>query len=170
MLQNIHKNTGIYNSTTNVYLPSFNQINHSIMLDLGQFSVCICTVTNYASTCLPNSIDFDFRCICSDSNMQRFKMKCNPSYVKPINFILNYLAHLSLTIFIRRQQKVIVSSCIFHFDSNNARHLILLLLLSGQIKMNPGPIKSHCGIRENEIDRNDETINCDKCQFWCHIQ
>ena len=70
--------TGIYYSTANVYLPS----HHSTTLDLGLFSVCICTVTYYGTACLPISIDFDFWCICSHSNMQRFfYFKGNPFYI-----------------------------------------------------------------------------------------
>ena len=58
----------IYNSISNVY----QQSNHSIMLDLGLFSACICTVTDHATTCLPISVDIDFWCISSHYNMQRF--------------------------------------------------------------------------------------------------
>ena len=112
-----------------------------------------------------------FNICCSGGHFKHFShFKGKPFYIKPINFNFNYLDHLSLTIFIRRQQKVTLSSCILHFDSKNASHLILLLLLSGQIETNPGPIKCNCGVCENEIDKKDKAINCDKCQFWSHIQ
>ena len=50
------ENTDIYYSTSNVYLQS----NHSITLDLGLFSACMCTVPDHATICLPISVDFDF--------------------------------------------------------------------------------------------------------------
>ena len=80
--------------------------------------------------------------------MQRlFYFKGNPFYIKPGNLNINYLDLLSLTIIIRRQQKVTLSSSILH----NASHLILLLLFSGQIRTNHGPIKSNCGACKNEM-------------------
>ena len=94
------------------------------MLDLGLFSACICTVADHTTTCLPISVDFDFWCICSHYNMQRFfDFKGNPFYTQPVNFNFDYLDHLSLVFFYRRQQKVTLSSYILHFDSMNASHL-----------------------------------------------
>ena len=94
----------------------------------------------------------------------------NPFYIKPVNFNFNYLDHLCLTIFIRRQQRETLSSCMLHFDSNNASHLVLLLLLSGQIRTNPGPIEGNCDVCENKIGKNGKTINCEKFKFLCHFQ
>ena len=133
------ENAVIYNTNPNVYLLS----NHSITLDLGLLSACVCTVADHATTCLPFCVDFVFVCICSHYNMQSFfYFRVKQFYVQPVNFSFNYLDDSSLTIFIRGQKKTL-SSCILHFDSKNVNHLILLLLLSGQIKTNPGPIKSN---------------------------
>ena len=99
-----------------------------------------------------------------------FYSKGNPFYIQPVNFNFNYPDHVFLNIFIRRQQKEPLSSCILHFYSTNASHLILLPLLSGQIEAHPGPIKRNCGVSGNETKKNYKAINCDKCQLWCRIQ
>ena len=84
--------------------------------------------------------------------MQRFfDSKGNPFYIQPVNFNFNYIDHLSLKIFIRRQQKETLSSCMLHFDSKNASHLIALLLTSGQIGTNPGLFEGNRGVCGNEI-------------------
>ena len=56
-------------------------------------------------------------------------------------------------------------------------HLLLLILLSGQVEMNPGPVDSQlsnssfsesasCGICEHEV--TNIGIYCDRCQTWFH--
>ena len=56
-------------------------------------------------------------------------------------------------------------------------HLLLLILLSGQVELNLGPVDSHlsnssfsesasCGICEHEV--TNIGIYCDQCQTWFH--
>ena len=81
------ENTGIYNSTSNVYLLS----SHSITLDLGLFSAGICAVTDIATACLPIGVDFEFPCICLHYNMQRFFI-----ILKATHFVSSLLIFLFL--------------------------------------------------------------------------
>ena len=46
-----------------------------------------------------------------------------------------------------------LSSCILHFDSNNASHTIPLICRSGQNETNCGPIESNCGVCENDMKK-----------------
>ena len=79
--------------------------------------------------------------------MQRFlDFIGNPFYIKPVNFNFNHLDHLSLTIFIRKKKKFF-QVAFYISDPMNAIHLIQLLLLSGHIETNHGPIKGDCGVR-----------------------
>ena len=50
-------------------------------------------------------------------------------------------------------------------------HLVLLLLLSGQIELNPGPTDTSiypCGICEKPVNWGERGICCDKCDIWHH--
>ncbi len=67
------------------------------------------------------------------------------------------------------------------FDSGNSsvssnrqtRNLsVLLLVLSGDIEMNPGPVKYPCKICEKPVAKNHRAVMCDRpeCQQWVHIR
>jgi hypothetical protein len=51
-------------------------------------------------------------------------------------------------------------------------HILILLMLSGQVEMNPGPDNSisvyPCGIIENPVDWGERAICCDRCDLWHH--
>nr|XP_054774593.1 uncharacterized protein LOC129282754 [Lytechinus pictus] len=57
------------------------------------------------------------------------------------------------------------------FRSTSLGHLAVLLLLSGQVEMNPGPSvqKYPCAMCSNDVQENDHAILCDICNHWCHI-
>ncbi|CAG2202643.1 unnamed protein product [Mytilus edulis] len=46
----------------------------------------------------------------------------------------------------------------------------LLILLSGDIAQNPGPIKYPCGICHKPTKKNQRAIQCEDCLFWHHIK
>ena len=76
----------------------------------------------------------------------------------------------SLLISIKSIQKSTMKSSVWYFNSNNTYRLLLAILLSGQVETNPGPdIDYPCGICNNEVDDNDQALQCDSCNFWCHI-
>ncbi len=130
------------------------------------------TATDYTSV-VPTGADFDFLCMYSCLYMFslfQFIGDLTCAQAGTCTLSPNYLAHWSLSIQVRRQQKLALSSTILNFDSNSSSHLILLLLLSGQIETNPGPTEYNCGVCANEVGNNDHAITCDNCQFWCHIQ
>lgn len=47
---------------------------------------------------------------------------------------------------------------------------IRLLLLSGDVSLNPGPVKFPCGTCEKGIRRNQRAIQCDDCNLWFHLK
>ena len=76
----------------------------------------------------------------------------------------------SIAVLTRMLQKSSWSTRVWSFKSRNLSHLLLILLLSGQIEMNPGPKTSAypCGVCQNEVDNNAQALLCDQCNFWCH--
>lgn len=46
----------------------------------------------------------------------------------------------------------------------------LLLIRSGDIQVQPGPVKFPCDICARPVARNHRTLQCDRCDFWCHIK
>ena len=60
------------------------------------------------------------------------------------------------------------------FRSASLGHLTILLLLGGQVEMNPGPSTHEtsqqvfpCVIYA--VQEDDPAIVCDDCGYWCHI-
>ena len=57
-------------------------------------------------------------------------------------------------------------------------HLLLVLLLSGQVELNPGPITPNqsstlstnypCGICQKKVNDSHHALLCDKCELWFH--
>ena len=57
-------------------------------------------------------------------------------------------------------------------------HLLLVLLLSGQLELNPGPTTPNqsstfstsypCGICQKKMKDSRHALLCDKCQLWFH--
>jgi len=46
----------------------------------------------------------------------------------------------------------------------------LLILISGDIAENPGPIKFPCGSCAKPVKKNQKGIQCEDCLFWHHIE
>ena len=44
------------------------------------------------------------------------------------------------------------------------------MLLSGDIKLNPGPTKNQCSICFKSVTRNHRAGECDSCDLWSHIK
>ena len=49
-------------------------------------------------------------------------------------------------------------------------HMYLLLLLCGDVSLNPGPVKNPCGICSRPIAKNHRAILCEACYCWHHIK
>jgi hypothetical protein len=45
--------------------------------------------------------------------------------------------------------------------------IIRILLLSGDISTNPGPVKYPCGKCSKPVKRNQRGIYCEDCTYWC---
>ena len=48
--------------------------------------------------------------------------------------------------------------------------IIRILLLSGDISTNPGPVKYPCGKCSKPVKRNQRGIYCEDCTYWYHIK
>ena len=48
------------------------------------------------------------------------------------------------------------------------RVLFLLLLISGNVHPNPGPVKFLCIICCKPVKSNQDGIECSTCSLWCH--
>lgn len=48
-------------------------------------------------------------------------------------------------------------------------YLLLALLISGDIQLNPGPVKYPCGVCKKAVARNHRAMCCDECDTWIHI-
>jgi hypothetical protein len=48
--------------------------------------------------------------------------------------------------------------------------LLVLLILSGDVSLNPGPIKYPCGSCYRPVAKNHRAIYCEVCNFWIHIK
>jgi hypothetical protein len=56
-------------------------------------------------------------------------------------------------------------------SKNNILHgVTLLILISGDIAENPGPIKFPCGSCAKPVKKNQKGIQCEDCLFWYHIK
>lgn len=45
----------------------------------------------------------------------------------------------------------------------------MLVLLSGDIQLNPGPVKQPCSVCKNPVARTHRALRCDSCMDKCHI-
>lgn len=47
---------------------------------------------------------------------------------------------------------------------------IILILLSGDVAQNPGPIQFPCGLCSKSVRKNQRGIQCEDCLYWHHIK
>lgn len=57
-----------------------------------------------------------------------------------------------------------------HKSTLQTQVILSLLLLSGDININPGTCKYPCGICSKPVKSNQRAIQCDFCDFWYHIR
>ena len=50
------------------------------------------------------------------------------------------------------------------YTPNHKTNLVLLLILAGDIEVNPGP-KYQCDVCKKRVKRNDNAIQCDSCDL-----
>ena len=48
--------------------------------------------------------------------------------------------------------------------------LFYLLLLSGDISLNPGPVRYPCAVCHLSVRSNQRALLCDECGLWCHCK
>ena len=45
-----------------------------------------------------------------------------------------------------------------------------LVLLSGDVSLNPGPMTDPCVVCKKGCRRNQRAVQCDECDLWCHAK
>ena len=50
----------------------------------------------------------------------------------------------------------------------NKQYIVLILLLSGDVSLNPGPVRHPCRTCEKPVKRNQMAFLCDFCERWIH--
>jgi len=61
-------------------------------------------------------------------------------------------------------------SCSHHVVSVNDYYFYCLLLLSGDVVLNPCPAKFPCVVRHFPVSSDQCTLSCDECGLWCHCK
>ena len=49
-------------------------------------------------------------------------------------------------------------------------HVYILLLVCGDVSLNPGPVQNPCGVCHRPIARTHRAIYCDTCYCWNHMK
>lgn len=62
----------------------------------------------------------------------------------------------------------LVSRARFQAHHHSGASYCLLLLLSGDISLNPGPIRYPCTVCGKSVKSNQKALSCDVCQEWSH--
>ena len=58
----------------------------------------------------------------------------------------------------------------YHANFDNGIPLGVLLLLSGDIQLHPGPSTEHpCNVCTLEVEGSDKALCCDICDQWIHV-
>ena len=61
---------------------------------------------------------------------------------------------------------LISTACTAH---RNVTLLSLILIISGDVEPNPGPVQYPCGCCHRPVASNHRAVLCDKCDQWFHI-
>ena len=48
--------------------------------------------------------------------------------------------------------------------------LLIILVISGDISHNPGPVKNPCGLCAKPVAKNYRAVLCEGCNYWWHIK
>ena len=72
---------------------------------------------------------------------------------------------------IHSQNRLNITSCTCSSSAVIKRFLLSVLLLGGDIQLNPGPNwKYPCGVCNKAVRRNQKGIQCDHCDLWYHTK
>ena len=58
---------------------------------------------------------------------------------------------------------------IVKWNRSSCNYFFILLLLCGDVSINPGPPRFPCGVCHCEVADSDPTICCDFCDNWIHV-
>ena len=55
-------------------------------------------------------------------------------------------------------------------DLQHSNQCLILLIISGDVSMNPGPVRYPCGGCARPVASNHRAVLCEACHHWCHIK
>ena len=68
-----------------------------------------------------------------------------------------------------KHNRIVPLSIPVEFKQRHHR-LLLILILSGDISVNPGPPKHPCGYCYKPVAKNHRAVLCEACNYWSHIK
>ena len=71
----------------------------------------------------------------------------------------------------RKRKKSKTTAVKIHSKCSMRDYLFLItLILSGDISLNPGPVKNPCSVCFGPVAKNHRAVSCDNCVRWTHIK
>ena len=82
----------------------------------------------------------------------------------------SYKIPLSAIFHIDRTAISLCTRCKTNLRGRAALVIALLIILSGDVELNPGPknLKYPCSVCNNEVKKNQEALKCTECKKWSH--
>ena len=129
------------------------------------FSNHICGKPNYWPTSFQDTLDPVGSAIVSCHNTESCLFGLETILSQRNVMITSHLMpdHVTSTWRQRKQNQLM-------FSKETRRSLLLLLILSGDIAPNPGPIRNPCGMCEKPVRSNQRALLCDLCEIWFHLK
>ena len=72
--------------------------------------------------------------------------------------------------FLTRNWMLLLSQHRRDVNSGSGYYLYYLLLLSGDVALNPGQVRFPCVVCHFPVRSNQRALLCDDCGFWCHCK
>ena len=107
---------------------------------------------------------------CKYSSKLYFKIKASLSNIEPDGDGLKWCISRDYT-YRRHIGPAVKYACTIQFEKNDCGALqSSLLLLAGDVDINPGPARSPCQVCNRSVRRNEKGVNCKLCREWFHTQ
>ena len=131
------------------------KVSHQINFDLAIMWLCVTNDIQFSTLCVSRSFcGFEVGCCDPQQSTTTGEAFCTIRFA-PVS--------------IRVHSCELLRSVRFsHFKSHHFSPSIWLLLLAGDIEVNPGPVRYPCIQCSKHVKQSDEGIFCDRCKWWTH--
>jgi hypothetical protein len=89
---------------------------------------------------------------------------CNASHISKFDYVLSGLTESTSDAI--SNSKLKTKTYMKAIKDPKMYCFILLVLISGDVAENPGPVKNPCGKCERPVRSNQRGIQCEDCMFW----